>query len=143
MQHTETLTHAQITALGAVGIDVVPGVTGKLLVPIACILVFHSIDPYATLAADTATHDLALTVGGIAVTHWGSSALLLTADASSRWIKMHDNDSTDASGLPDSGSDLLVGEPIQLWNWSGVEYTAGHADNTVDVHTIYQELVIT
>jgi hypothetical protein len=30
-----------------------------------------------------------------------------------------------------------INQPLELWNWSGVNYTAGHANNTLDVYIRY------
>ena len=44
---------------------------------------------------------------------------------------MYPNDASDASGLPDTGSDFAPNTPIELWNWSGVNYTDGNGTLTV------------
>lgn len=134
---TVTLTDAEIKALGSVPKVIVPAAgEGTILMPVGAVLLAESATLYETLAATDDAHDLALTVNGVAVTHWMSSNLTFSA-IGGRWTKMYENDAIDENGLPDSGGNFLENEPIELWNWSGVDYTAGNAANTLTVVCYY------
>lgn len=127
-----TVTAAELKNLGNVGVVIIPAAGSNLLIiPAVPVLLFNFASPaYGTLAADTATKDLALTVAGLGITHWMSS-LLAIGPSNNRATFMYPNDASDASGLPDTGSDFAPNTAIELWNWSGVNYTDGNGTLTV------------
>jgi len=131
---TKNITSAQLKALGTVPAIIAPAQGPNLLaIPVQADLLYHfGTIAYANLAATNEAHDLALTIGGIAVTHWMSSRLTML-QLNDRATFMYPNDATDANGLPDTGSNFLPNESIQLWNWSGSNYTNGNGTLTISI----------
>lgn len=135
LSETVTLTHSQINHLGATGIDIVPAQgAGKVIQPISALAVFKPGNEtgYDTLGDD----DLLLSIDGVSgcLVANSNSFLNSSVNRAVRFASAVAN--VDLSGGP---TDLatLANKALQLWNWSGVEYTAGHADGTLDVTVLY------